>query len=302
MASASQDLSNSHASRLGRKGGRSRMSEPEAFSQQAKINDLASKVGLVRKYALRDLAQHGDEAAHHAIVAFLDQAELDESLRKLAGEAMDAIELRLGLGGVDMEFPPVSGRHTTLSQAEVNPPPLLPPLIDESVPNPELAAKKEKKNKRKSTESFDPRRLHDEIASDQVLRARMIEAALKGIDKKVEPRSYGYRVEVPLLGDRRQFVRIAYERSDFEDDKLIIIYTVCGPAAPDHYKWALKMNRKLDHGKLCIGKDAEGGDCFLMMQTLMERTADVAEMRKAVLTIAEKGDRIERLLTGMDIY
>ncbi|MDF1667521.1 MAG: hypothetical protein P1V97_37630 [Planctomycetota bacterium] len=280
------------------------MSEPDAFSQKAKINDLASKVGLVRKYALRDLAQHGDAGAHRAIVAFLDQTDLDDSIRKLAGEAIDAIEERLGLGGVDIEFPPVSGRHTTLSQAEVNPPPLLPPLIDESerIAKSEASDKKEKKSKRKSTESFDPRRLHDEIASDQVLRARMIEAALKGIDKKIEPRSYGYRVEVPLLGDRRQFVRIAYERSDFEDDKLIIIYTVCGPAAPDHFKWALKMNRKLDHGKLCIGKDADGGDCFLMMQTLMERTADVAEMRKAVLTIAEKGDRIEGLLTGMDIY
>lgn len=280
------------------------MSEPDAFSQKAKINDLASKVGLVRKYALRDLAQYGDAGAHRAIVAFLDQTDLDASLRKLAGEAIDSIEQRLGLGGVDLEFPPVSGRHTTLSQAEINPPPLLPPLIDESQNEPvnEEAGKKGKKSKRKSTESFDPRRLHDEITSDQVLRARMIEAALKGIDKKVEPRSYGYRVEVPLLGDRRQFVRIAYERSDFEDDKLIIIYTVCGPAAPDHYKWALKMNRKLDHGKLCIGKDADGGDCFLMMQTLMERTADVAELRKAVLTIAEKGDRIEGLLTGMDIY
>lgn len=279
------------------------MSEPDAFSQQAKINDLASKVGLVRKYALRDLAQHGDAGAHRAIVAFLDQADLDESLRRLASEAMDAIERRLGLVGPDLEVPPVSGRHTTLKNDELDPPPLLPPLIDESERERSAEAEaKKKKSKRKSTESFDPRRLHDEIASDQVLRARMIEAALKGIDKKVEPRSYGYRVEVPLLGDRRQFVRIAYERSDFEDDKLIIIYTVCGPAAPDHYKWALKMNRKLDHGKLCIGKDAEGGDCFLMMQTLMERTADVAELRKAVLTIAEKGDRIESLITGMDVH
>jgi hypothetical protein len=264
------------------------MTDGESFSQEAKINDLASPVGLVKKYALRDLAQLGDARAHRAIVSFLEQKDIDESLTQLGSEAIEAIEKRLGLDNVGMDIP-VSGRHSPLGGPGAQPPPLIP-----------LNSPQE--DKRKPTESFDPRRLHDEIASDQVLRARLIEAALKGIDKTVEPRSYGYRVEVPLLGDRRQFVRIAYERSDFEADKIIIVYTVCGPACPDHYKWALTMNRKLDHGKLCIGKDADGGECFLLMQTLIERTADTAKMRKAVLTIAEKGDRIEGLLTGMDIH
>jgi hypothetical protein len=262
------------------------MTTAEPFSQKAKINDLASPVGLVKKYALRDLALHGDGQAHRAIKSFLKK-NTEKSLNRLGLEAIETIETRIGLGDFHVDVPPVSGRHDCFDASVLMPPPL--PLDKEE-------------GKRRPTESFDPRRLHDETASDQVLRAQLIEAALKGIDKKVEPREYGYRVEVPLLGDRRQFVRIAYERSDFENDKIIIVYTVCGPITEGRFKWALQMNRKLDHGKIAIGNDADGGECFLLMQTLIERTANIDEMRKAVLTIAEKGDRIERLLTGLDIH
>lgn len=298
------------------------------FSQDQKIRDLASPVKLVRRDALTSLGERGDRQAHRAIAAFVGQEDLEESLKNLAWNSLAKIEERLGIANPAAEPPIVSGRFSRPPVAVV-PPPLIPiknkdsgevkvtfdkvdpgkssekPPVEavlEDFPKPEAQIANGELS-RPPTDKFDPRLVLGFLGeNDQVRRAQLIENALEGLDKSVEPRNYGYRVMIPLLGGRKQYVRIAYERSDFEDDKLIVIYTRCGPARPDLFQWALELNRKLDHGKLAIGMDTDGQECFILMQNLLEHSATSEEMRKAVLSIAEKGDRIEKLLTDTDIH
>jgi hypothetical protein len=133
------------------------------------------------------------------------------------------------------------------------------------------------------------------------LRQQLLDEALRGTGVHVEAKRYGFKLEVHLLDGRRQYVRIGFEQSDFESDKLIVIFSPCGRAMPEHYKWALELNHRLSYGKLGVHKGPRY-DEFVMSATLLEATTDPAELRKAILAVAEKADKIEKMFSPEDRY
>jgi hypothetical protein len=109
----------------------------------------------------------------------------------------------------------------------------------------------------------------------------------------------GFILSVPLPDQRTQKIFITVDRRDADGENLFQIFTVCAEADPSLFEFALKMNMELDYGALAI-KNIEGNDSLVMVHTQLVRTAQPAEIEKSVLTLAEVGDDLERILTGED--
>jgi hypothetical protein len=109
----------------------------------------------------------------------------------------------------------------------------------------------------------------------------------------------GFILKVPLPDQRTQKVYITVDRRDADGENLFQIFTVCAQADPELFEFALKMNMELDYGALAI-KNIDEKDALVMVHTQLVRTAQPAEIEKSLLTLAEVGDDLERILTGED--
>ncbi|GIW71338.1 MAG: hypothetical protein KatS3mg102_0880 [Planctomycetota bacterium] len=127
-------------------------------------------------------------------------------------------------------------------------------------------------------------------------REALVRAALADLDHTLVRTPFGFEVEV-RIGARRQRVQVIYENADAEGDRVILVQTPCGPAGPENYRWALRLNLRLAYGRIAVRR-LGARDHFVFVQTLLERHTQPAELRKAVKEAAERGDWIERQLTG----
>lgn len=327
------------------------------------VRDLASTIGLVRKYAARDLGDSGDSAALDPLLTALSDPEPEVLLEVIhalerLGDERAAVPLRRfaesgngqlnkiamvvasRLGGAPKETTPMpihpqqrtaerQARRTTPAMQTQSPAPQPETAPDFNVPphsdlahsseadgNPAslpghatLAAPAPQPTSRQTTASSNAFQLTglqpDSSGADNVLkRARemLIRDAMLGTDAQVVARAYGFRITVPLLGGtRKQTVRIVFEYSDPEGDKVILIHSMCGNSTPVNYRWALDANRRMMYGRIAIRHDKEG-EYFMVLNTLLETSADALDIRKNVLAIADKADWIERQLSPEDRY
>ncbi len=107
-----------------------------------------------------------------------------------------------------------------------------------------------------------------------------------------------YRLMVQLPDGRKQ--RVFVESSDHRnDEKLLLIYSICCPATESYYETALRLNSDLSHGGLAI-REIDGISHFVMVDTYPRGTVDPEEVRKSVRLIAETADSIEKQLTNAD--
>ena len=134
-----------------------------------------------------------------------------------------------------------------------------------------------------------------EALSDEAI----IQAAVKDSDIEVRQHSGGYVLTVRLEASRRQRVTVSFTAQDFEDEPLVVVYTECGPAAPKNYEWALRQNLRMSFGAIAL-RDRGGQPTFVMVNTHHRATLDVDELRKSVLLLAAKGDKLEEALTKAD--
>jgi hypothetical protein len=109
----------------------------------------------------------------------------------------------------------------------------------------------------------------------------------------------GFELRVPLPDQRTQKVYITVDRRDADGENLFQIFTVCAEADRALYEFALKLNMELDYGALAL-KDISGTNYLVMVHTQLVRTAQPTEVEKSVLTMAEVGDDLEKILTGED--
>jgi len=128
----------------------------------------------------------------------------------------------------------------------------------------------------------------------------LLKEAFAGTNVKRVKRGSRYTLTVPLPRGRTQKVTISFHLKDTAGSHLIAMHTVCAPADPQLYKQALKMNLKIPYGAVGIAS-VRGKDHFVLTDTQLARTAQPLEIRKSVLTIAQKADAIEEELTGQDV-
>jgi hypothetical protein len=237
------------------------------------ISELRSSTSLMRKFAARYLRDYGDERAFGPLSHLLSDKE--EEVRMTAAET-------LGIIGDPSVI-------EALEKAAKDP--------DAKV----VEAAAEAMEKIRSR--FPPPGKEDgkEDAAGLPARQDLLKRALAGVGAEIEARSYGFKVKVPLLRGRTQEVRVVYDKSDPEDDPVLLLFTICGDAKEKHFRWALKLNARLTYGSLALwsSKDREQ---FILITTMLEEDTTADELRKSILTLAEKGDTIEGQLHERDKY
>ena len=109
-----------------------------------------------------------------------------------------------------------------------------------------------------------------------------------------------FRVIFPVPGDRIQEVYIE-ESQGRNQERLLTVYSVCAPADPKFYEFALELNAEFTHGSLSV-REVSGRPMFVMTRNFSRGHVSSAEIRAAVQEIARRADRVELELTRTDVY
>jgi len=237
------------------------------------IRELQSSTALMRKFAARYLKEYGDERAFGPLAEALSDPE--EEVRREAAATLGKI-----------------GDPSVIEALKA--------ATKDRDPKVATAAAKavESVRKRHPAPIGRPARARPARRRD---RSAFLERALDGTGARIEKRDYGYKVRLRLVGGRRQDVRVVFDKSDPEGDAILLVFTVCGPAEPRHFRWALKANVRTTYGSMALWKRG-GEEQFVLIETLLEADTTEDELRKVILTLAEKGDKIEASLSETDAF
>ena len=128
----------------------------------------------------------------------------------------------------------------------------------------------------------------------------VVREALDGTGGVVSGGQGRYRVLLQLPGGRLQEVH-AEATVDRLGHRLLSVYSVCCPAEPGHFEFALRLNAELTYGGLSI-REVDGRPMFVMTRAYPDGRASPEEVRAAVLEIAHRSDRVELELTRADDF
>jgi serine/threonine protein kinase len=137
------------------------------------------------------------------------------------------------------------------------------------------------------------------IHRDRDTESLVYEAA-KGIDCFIQGYGDTFRVILPLRGDRLQEVVIE-ATEEKNNERYLSVFSVCGPADPAYYKYALTINSHLTFGSISI-HDVLGSPMFVMSRTFPRDTVRTEDIRDALLEIGRRADLVEKQLTRLDQY
>jgi eukaryotic-like serine/threonine-protein kinase len=129
----------------------------------------------------------------------------------------------------------------------------------------------------------------------------LIRESLRGLDCLLQGSRDKFRIILPQqLGERLQEV-IVEVNEDKNNERLLSVLCVCGPAEPSNYASALALNGRLSYGSLSI-RNVLGASMFVMSRTFPRDRVRASELRDAIREIARRSDRIEQQLTQLDQY
>jgi eukaryotic-like serine/threonine-protein kinase len=141
--------------------------------------------------------------------------------------------------------------------------------------------------------------LHHVIHRDQDTETLVREAA-KGLDCFIQGYGDTFRVIVPQPGDRLQEVVIE-ATVEKNDERYLSVFSICGPADPAYFQYALTLNAHLTFGSISI-HNVLGTPMFVMSRTFARETVRTDDIRDALLEIGRRADHVEKQLTRMDQY
>ena len=84
-------------------------------------------------------------------------------------------------------------------------------------------------------------------------------------------------------------------------EQYLSVFSVCGPAEPQYFGYALTLNSHLTYGSISI-HDVLGKQMFVMSRTFLRDTVRPEELRDAMIEIARRADSVEKQLTRLDEY
>ncbi len=128
----------------------------------------------------------------------------------------------------------------------------------------------------------------------------LIRESVEGFDCLVQGSLDHFRVFFRLPGDRLQEVYAEVTQAP-DGERLMSIFSVCGPAEPKNFEFALRLNDSLSFGSLTI-RNVGGQPMFVMTRTFSRDNVCAADVRSAILEIARRSDRVEQQLTNADLY
>jgi serine/threonine-protein kinase len=129
----------------------------------------------------------------------------------------------------------------------------------------------------------------------------LLTEALANTSIQVQESGDRFVTQIHLSGGRSQTVFIESCAADDIAERIVKIYSVCGPSNELFYRRALELNAVIPHGSIAI-EPIDGQPHFVIGNTYPRATCDPEEIRRSVLTIAQHADAVERLLTSRDVH
>ncbi|MHB1559045.1 MAG: protein kinase domain-containing protein [Isosphaeraceae bacterium] len=137
-----------------------------------------------------------------------------------------------------------------------------------------------------------------------ILRIREVEAlvreSVEGVNCFIQGHRNTFRIIVPLPCDRLQEVVVEATEAP-NGDPILTVFSVCAPADPAYFQYALRLNAQLTYGSISV-HDVLGSPMFVMSRTFSLDTVHADDLRGAIVEIARRSDGIEKQLTRMDQY
>ncbi len=128
----------------------------------------------------------------------------------------------------------------------------------------------------------------------------LLRESVEGLDCFVQGARDHFRILFKLPNDRLQEVYLEVEPNS-RNERLLSVFSVCCPAEPRHYEFALKLNAEMTYGGLSI-REVNGQSMFVMTRTFPRGHVQPEDIRVALTDIARRSDRVEQQLTHADVY
>lgn len=128
--------------------------------------------------------------------------------------------------------------------------------------------------------------------SDDELLHQGTEAAGATVEKEADDR---YAVSLPVGEGRRREVTVVFGATDHEGSPIVIIYANCAEADAIHYEKVLRDNLRMPYGAVAL-RDIGGEPHFVMFNTILREGLSPTELRKSIMAIGERADRVQREL------
>ena len=130
----------------------------------------------------------------------------------------------------------------------------------------------------------------------------LVRQSVEGLDCFVQGGRDTFRIMLPQPGDRMQEVMVEVnEGEQGTNDRFLSVFSVCGPADPAYFSYALALNTRLTYGSLSI-RYVLGAPMFVMSRTFLRDRVRTQDLRDAILEIGRRSDRIEMQMTRLDLY
>jgi hypothetical protein len=140
------------------------------------------------------------------------------------------------------------------------------------------------------------RRLVGNIRSMETL----MKEALRGTGLRLKVETEGYSVHVPVKASRRQRVFIREARTGLQCERIVRLFSVCGPFVESYMHRALRLNREITFGALAI-EEIDDEPHFIMTKSFPRATCDPEEILYSIQSIGQWADHVEEALTGEDL-
>ncbi len=128
---------------------------------------------------------------------------------------------------------------------------------------------------------------------------RLVRESVEGLDCFVQGSHDTFRVILHLPENRMHEVII--EATEKDQERHLSVFSICGPADPNYFQYALSLNAHLTYGSISV-RPVLGMPMFVMSRTFLRETVSVEDIRLALLEIARRADSIEKQLTRQDQY
>ncbi len=128
----------------------------------------------------------------------------------------------------------------------------------------------------------------------------LIRESVDGLDCFIQGSRDHFRIFFRLPANRLQEVYAEVSQTP-GGERLMSVFSVCGPADPKHFEFALRLNDSLSFGSLSI-RNIGHQPMFVMNRTFARDHVGPADIRAMMLEIARRSDRVEQQLTNADLY
>ncbi len=128
----------------------------------------------------------------------------------------------------------------------------------------------------------------------------LLREAVEGLDCFIQGARDHFRLLFKLPNDRLQEVYLEVGQNR-HNERLLSVFSVCCPAEPRHYEFALKLNAEMTYGGLSV-REVNGQAMFVMTRTFPRGQVQPSAVRAALIDIARRSDWVEQQLTHADVY